>query len=115
MPDGTKAKEKPPKESAVGNAWKAASPRDDADVEFAIDAWKTTVDVQMHFNDICMKIRNLAITVLVGAVGFAGYSMKEALEFDFREFHVPVGTIIALAGLVGWTAFYGMDRHWYHV
>jgi len=99
----------------VAEAWEAAPEVDEQRVESVIDAWKTTVDVQMHFNDICMKIRSLAVTVLVGAIGFAGYSMKEALELDVRAYSVPVGTVVALAGLFGWIAFYGMDRHWYHV
>ena len=32
----------------------------------ALEVWKTTVDVQKHFNELELKIRNFAITV-VGA------------------------------------------------
>lgn len=31
---------------------------------FLIESWKQAIDVQKHFNDICLKIRNTAITTL---------------------------------------------------
>ena len=34
-----------------------------------VEAWKTTVQVQEHFNEIEMKIRALAITVLTAGIG----------------------------------------------
>jgi len=102
-------------EKKVADLWKAANgPVNEAENrQFALEAWKQTVSVQMHFNDICMKIRNYATTMLAAVIGLAAYSTKEAIEVDLFG-GVPVGTFIALGGLIGWVAFFAMDRHWYH-
>jgi hypothetical protein len=68
-----------------------------------LDAWKKTVDVQQHFNDIGLRIRNLVLTLLgatVAAMGLAGTV----------PYRVPV--LVAALVLIG--AFWMMDRHWYH-
>ena len=36
----------------------------DESTQFALETWKKTVDVQQHFNDLEMRIRNFAITVV---------------------------------------------------
>lgn len=84
----------------------------DEHIPFAIEAWKTTITVQQHFNTIEMQIRNLAVTVLTAVVGAAGLTN--------RPLSGGVGIInssadwLVLAGLVAWLAFYFMDRWWYH-
>jgi hypothetical protein len=85
------------------------------DLKNIIDIWKQVIAVQMHFNDICMTIRNIAITMLVSAVGFAAYTTKDNYQLVLFGWHVHLGALIALVGLVGWGAFWAMDRHWYHV
>ena len=99
----------------VEQLWQQAPPPADGDREFALQAWKQTIDVQMHFNDICMKIRNLAITLLTAVVSFAAYTVKERMTLDLGAVDVPIGSIVAAGGLAGWLAFWAMDRHWYHV
>jgi hypothetical protein len=70
--------------------------------QLLLEAWKQTIDTQMRFNDIAMKIRAFALT-LVAAVLTA-----EALVSD------PQGYYAVLGLLVVWIAFYLMDRWWYH-
>jgi hypothetical protein len=101
-------------EKKVEQLWAEADDPSGSVKDIALDVWKQTVDVQMHFNDICMKIRNLAITVLTAVIGFAAYSLKENIEIDFGNKHLPIGSFIAFGGLAGWIAFWAMDRHWYH-
>jgi hypothetical protein len=77
------------------------SPKDRA--ALTLGAWKRTVDVQQHFNDIELRIRNLVLTLLgaaVAAMGVAGTA----------PYRIP----ILLATLVLAAAFWIMDRHWYH-
>lgn len=38
-------------------------------MDFVIEAWKKTIDVQQHFNTIEMQIRNIAVTVLTATIG----------------------------------------------
>jgi hypothetical protein len=72
-----------------------------------LEAWKQTIQVQQHFNDIELRIRNYAITLLGALFGIAAYAFKE---------HVESGVILCvlLGGLFLCYAFYFMDRHWYH-
>ena len=80
------------------------NPTDENQVRFMIDAWKTTVETQMHFNTIEMQIRGLAVTVLTTALGAAVLMHNQTPQADWMVF----------AGLVSWLAFYLMDRWWYH-
>jgi hypothetical protein len=73
----------------------------------AVDAWKTTVSVQQHFNDLELRIRNFAITFVTAVLGLVGLALK-----DDPTSLLPVALL--LIGLVGWFAFYLMDRWWYH-
>ena len=79
-----------------------------------IEIWKKTIDVQEHFNDLELRIRNFAITVLVGVLGVAGYALKEKMLVQLfgRTFNFAV--LLLLAGIIAWVAFYFMDRWWYH-
>lgn len=70
--------------------------------QLLLEVWKQTIDTQMRFNDIAMKIRAFALT-LVAAVLTA-----EALTTGSQ------GYFAVLALLVVWAAFYLMDRWWYH-
>jgi hypothetical protein len=38
-------------------------------VKLAVEAWKKTVDVQQHFNDLELRVRNFAITFTAGFWG----------------------------------------------
>jgi hypothetical protein len=104
---------------------------DDKKANFALEAWKKTIEVQQHFNTIEMQIRNFAITVLTATIGAAGliYSqsqenIREAIKanqpipstimLDFWGLHFSSADMIIIAGAIGWLAFYVMDRWWYH-
>src|SRR3546814_2229171 len=45
--------------------------------ENRIEIWKTIIDVQKHFNELEMRIRNVAVTVLAAFLAAAGFTMKE--------------------------------------
>ncbi len=79
-----------------------------------IEVWKKTIDVQQHFNDIEIKIRNFAITVLIAAMGAAGFALREKLGVSIVGIKVPLGSILMLAGVLGLIPLWFMDRHWYH-
>lgn len=71
-----------------------------------LEAWKKTIDVQQHFNDIEMRIRNIAVTVLAGVLGAAALALQGG--------YFVLVAFLLLAGLIAWLAFYFMDRFWYH-
>jgi len=70
--------------------------------QFVLEAWKQTVAVQMHFNDIAVKLRTLALTVVAAILTAQSLSAGKA------------GPLATFAALLAWGAFYVIDRWWYH-
>lgn len=89
-------------------------PKDEANLY--VELWKHTVTVQQHFNDICWRIRGLALTALTFAVGAAALATREraTVALPGRLPDLELSFIIALAGLVLWRSFYYVERRWYH-
>jgi hypothetical protein len=79
-----------------------------------IEIWKKVVDVQQHFNDLEMRIRNFAVTILGALFGAAGLALSRDIKIDVGGVDFPLGLFFLLAALVTWSAFWFMDRHWYH-
>ncbi len=65
------------------------------------EAWKQAIAVQMHFNEMVMKLRAIALTLVAALITTEGLA-KDA------------GGAALAAALVVWLAFYLMDRFWYH-
>lgn len=85
------------------------------DVEAAtLEVWKATIDVQKHFNELSLRVRSLAVTVLGAFLAAAGYALKEGKTVEFLGEQVSLTGTILLGALVCWTAFFVMDRLWYH-
>lgn len=75
-------------------------------VSNALAVWQQTIDVQKHFNDLEMKIRNVSISLEVAVVGAVGLAAGGG--------HWNIAAAILAGGLLAWGAFYAMDRFWYH-
>lgn len=84
------------------------------EVKICVDIWKKIIDVQQHFNDIEMRIRNLALMLLIAVIGAAGYIFEEGWTLKILNKEISYVPILLFAGLVSWMLFYFMDRHWYH-
>jgi hypothetical protein len=90
------------------------SPASPVGLEHIVSVWEKSIDLQMHFNEICMNLRRTAIGA-VGALLAAG-----ALAFRFGgQVHifnhvVSVAFLFAVIALLVWLSFYAMDRFWYH-
>jgi phosphoglycolate phosphatase-like HAD superfamily hydrolase len=80
---------------------------DEKRISSYLDVWKKTIDVQQHFNDLELRLRNFALTALGVILSATALSLKEAAT--------PYVSIpLILVALTIWGAFYLMDRHWYH-
>ena len=87
----------------------------DEQIKIAVEVWKKTIDVQQHFNDIEMRIRNFAVTMLAAVIGAAGVALKDpAPTASIFSIDIRLAAWILFAGLIAWLAFYFMDRWWYH-
>lgn len=86
----------------------------DEQLRALIDVWKQTIEVQQHFNDIVLRIRNLALTLLLAVFGAAALALREDIHILIRGVQLSLATAVLAVGLVGWLAFYFIDRFWYH-
>lgn len=84
------------------------------EIQRGFDAWKMAVTVQQHFNDIEMRIRNYALTLLLAVLAGAGLALREHEAFRILGLDISLAFAILLAGLVAWLSFYFMDEFWYH-
>ena len=67
-----------------------------------VEAWKQTVAVQMHFNDLAIRIRSIALTAVAALLTVSGLEKGQG------------NRLVILAAFVLWVAFYLMDRWWYY-
>jgi hypothetical protein len=79
-----------------------------------IEIWKKIVDVQQHFNDLELRIRNFALIVTGAFLGLGGYAIKDGGAFSVGTVQVAVAGLVVIAAVIPLTAFYFMDRLWYH-
>ncbi|QQN63566.1 hypothetical protein JIR23_29330 [Bradyrhizobium diazoefficiens] len=78
------------------------------------DAWKAVVGVQMHFNDIGMRIRGLFVTILLALFASVGFLLDKKLSLSLGPVNVQFATIMPLFGIFISMLFYLMDRYWFH-
>ncbi|MCZ7854726.1 HAD family hydrolase [Agrobacterium salinitolerans] len=83
--------------------------------QYALETWKKTVDVQQHFNDLEMRIRNFAITVVGALIASVGFTYQQGLQADVFGVRISAGVGLVLAAGFAWLAFFFMDRYWYHI
>lgn len=79
-----------------------------------IEIWKKTVEVQQHFNDIELRIRNYVLIVVGALLALGGYAVKENVSIYFFGWTWSAAGLIVWSALVPLLAFYFMDRWWYH-
>jgi hypothetical protein len=84
------------------------------DRKLLLDGYKLIIEVQMHFNDMLMRIRNLAVTLILAVFGAAAYSLDKPLYFNLpRLGPTHISTLILVFGLVAWCSIWYTDRY-YH-
>lgn len=79
-----------------------------------MEAWKQCVDVQKHFNDIELRIRNFALTSLTAFGALAGVGLQNGMAVDLFAHHVSISVFLLGTAIFVWLGFYFMDRYWYH-
>ena len=92
-----------------------SSTESDDEIKNVIEIWKKCVDVQQHFNDLEMRIRNFAVSfvgVLIAAVGF---TYQQKLETTIFGLKFAAGLGLVVGAIFAWTSFFLMDRFWYHI
>jgi hypothetical protein len=83
-------------------------------IKLQVEGWKTAVGVQQHFNDIEMKIRALAITLLTAILGAAALAVRDGTVLHVAHTSFSLAAAIILIGFVAWVLFWFVDELWYH-
>ncbi|MCK1392810.1 hypothetical protein [Bradyrhizobium sp. 1] len=78
------------------------------------DVWKTVVGVQMHFNDIGMRIRGLFVTMLLALFASIGFLLDKKLSLSVSRVNIQFATVVPIFGVFVTMLFYFMDRYWFH-
>jgi hypothetical protein len=83
-------------------------------LENVVEVWKKVVDVQQHFNDIELRIRNLFITVMAAIISAGAVVYERDIALNFEKLSISLSFPIILVGILAVHLFHFMDRHWYH-
>lgn len=79
-----------------------------------IEIWKKIVDVQQHFNDLELRIRNYALIVTGAFLGLGGYAIKDGDIISVFGWELTISGVVVVSAIFPLLAFYFMDRLWYH-
>lgn len=84
--------------------------------KYTVEAWKQSVEVQQHFNEICMKIRNYYVTVVTALLALIGVILSRVTDpyFAIGDYAVHTALPVLAAIVLASYLFYFIDRHWYH-
>ena len=69
-----------------------------------IDVWKTTIEVQQHFNDLELRIRSFAVTLVVAVFGAVALAVKEHYLITIHNITFSLGVAACIAAIPGWLA-----------
>lgn len=79
-----------------------------------IEVWKAVVGVQMHFNDIEMRIRSIFITLVIALCASVGFLTDKKPAASIGAVTIFFVLFVPLLGIIATYLFYFIDRHWYH-
>jgi len=83
-------------------------------LSIAVDVWKHCVSVQMHFNEMEMKVRNLYVTILAASLALVGVVQGKRIEIPISDMTISLSMLVVGATIPISMLFYFIDRHWYH-
>lgn len=79
-----------------------------------IKVWEKVIDLQMHFNEMCMNLRRTAISVLGVMLAAGALSFRFGGTIEIGSNTMSVAFVFVAVALLVWVSFYLMDRFWYH-
>jgi hypothetical protein len=92
----------------------AAAPTESIAAEHVLTVWEKSIDLQMHFNEMCMNLRRTAIGTLGALLAAGALAFRYGGAFQIYDRTITVAFVFVVVALLVWVAFYFMDRFWYH-
>ncbi|HEY3176313.1 MAG TPA: hypothetical protein VGK94_11220 [Candidatus Polarisedimenticolia bacterium] len=87
-----------------------------ADKPSLLEQWKTTINAQMHFNDMLMRARSLAATVVIGVFGAAAALVGQypTRLITVCRWSVHISAVVIAFGLVLLLCVFLLDYLYYY-
>lgn len=82
--------------------------------EAALPEGTHQLSLELQCERVRIELRCLAVVVLVGTLALGAHATADMTDLVVFGAYVPTGCLAAIVGLVGWSAIYLLDRHWYH-
>jgi len=79
--------------------------------QLIITAYTKVIDVQMHFNEMVMRVRNIAVTLILAVFGAAAYSIQHPYFIG----GIHIAALIIAFGLAAWASLWVMDLSHFHL
>lgn len=70
------------------------------ELNFLLEEFKICINVQMHFNDMLLKLRTLVITFIVSIFGTAAYLLSQNLFVNIFNLQIHSSVFIVLFGII---------------
>ncbi|MCH2256925.1 MAG: SH3 domain-containing protein [Alteromonas sp.] len=80
-----------------------------------IEYWKQSTQVQQHFNDVSMKVRNFAVVVFSAFLTGVGLSIHKDIFLEVMGLQLNAAVLFAFVGMFVTQLIHFMDTYWYHV
>lgn len=88
---------------------------DEQKMNVILEEWKHVTNVQMHFNDMIIRMRTLALSVVITVFGAGGFAIAahrdQFVTLYGRELHVSA--FVVTFGLILWLTIFIID-YWYY-
>lgn len=90
------------------------SPAHPSGPEPILTVWEKVIDLQMHFNEMCMNLRRTAIGTMGALLAAGALAFRFGGQIQIYDRNVSVAVVFVAIALLVWFSFYIMDRFWYH-
>lgn len=80
-----------------------------------LKVWEKTIDMQMHFNKMCMRLRHAALSILSALLAATAIAIRLEGLIQTGSSQIPVASIFIYVAIIILLSFYLMDRFWYHL
>lgn len=74
-------------------------------LKLLVEAWKTTVNTQQHFNSLQMQVRNFAVTLVTAILAATAVALKEHLAVQVPGLPLAGLVMVSAAGLATLTGY----------
>ncbi len=95
-------------------------PTSEKEMEIYVQIWAKAVDTQMHFNEMCVKSRQLGLTFVAAALGLGLVLLSRGSDFSLTlalfesQVQIHVSVLIVIAAAFALAAVRILDLHVYH-